>query len=58
MEFPSSTPNPAILDAPLRGHGGMWAGFCEAHKGNAVPNMGTWLTPEAKAKYGKRRAKV
>lgn len=44
-EFPSSKPNLAVLDAPLRGNGA-WAYFCSAHKGNAVPNVGTTINPE------------
>ena len=54
IEFSSSAPNPAILDAPMRGGGGMFAYFCEAHIGAAAPMPRTWLTPEAKAKYGKK----
>jgi hypothetical protein len=42
VEFPSSEPNPAVLDAPLAG-GGPWAYFCEAHTGNAKRGAGTRL---------------
>lgn len=42
IEFPSSSPNEGVIDAPLRG-GGPWGYFCAEHMNAARPGAGHWL---------------
>lgn len=51
IEFPSSPPNEAVLDAPLVG-GGPWGYFCVTHMGNAERGVGTRLDTGRRDKDG------
>lgn len=42
IEFPSSNPNSAVVDAKIQGLG-LWGFLCEAHKGLAVKGFCTPL---------------
>ena len=52
-QFQSAQPNPAVLDAPIRGLG-VWAGFCLAHVSRAERGVGTWLLTNTKDEGGSR----